>query len=391
MIKVKEYENIFKNKYFLILLAICFTDILSYLIFWSQNNNIISLFDLYGFTYYCLDYSDGFITRGLAGTLFRDIILNFADLMVIDYQVSFLIHKFILICVVWLMIILGISYVAKYNVSNMKILTLICFHPMYITNIFYTIRTDMYWFISIGISVFLLMKDTKLNIKMCVITLLSIIAMLFHHAFIFVYAPLICLILIDKKEKKWFLIYGIILCVAFIVISLLGACEYTYAANTVKGYLRELGFNETYAEESYLCGIALKYEYEESRLTQVFSEFMLTEYKRHISKTIFLLIPLSLCSILTTRKIIKAYWTTENVTKFQKRISLTVILLPILALLVFTIDCDRWFTMILAYFNMYAIYLMTRYNIQITSKIPYKISLSMMLITITIVRWLWFW
>lgn len=331
-----------------------------YVGFQYSDNRLYSYFDLYGFLYFCVDYSDGIVSRGLCGEITQLLFSNSTN-----FVVKFITFKVVLIGLLYLSIIIfGIYCFIKRKDMIVFALSLICIRPLYLLSKFYSIRPDHFWYICLFIIIVLLFRDTKLNFNMILITLISSVAMLFHHAFIFVFAPLICLVLYDKKATKWFYTYAGLMCVEFLLLTLCCKGDYQYICNHMIDAMHDFGLWDLYGgsvfNDSIIC--ALDMEYNSSRLFQVMSyPGLLQEYvTRHIPLLGFNLIAACGSLIFSVKVITKYMYSQKNTNMIS-----AIILLPFIMLLLFTIDCDRWFLMTLTTLNLFSMYLLLKNKVDI--------------------------
>ena len=360
----------FKNKaiyshklscFCLIIMSIYFViAFVDYLIFQYSGNHVYSMFDLYGFLYFCVDYSNGLVSRGLCGEVTKLLFSNSTN-----FVVEFITIKSILIGILYSSIIgFGIWCYIKRKDTIVFALSFICIRPLYLLSKIYTIRPDHFWYVCLFIIVILLFNDVKFNRNMILVLLLSIIAMLFHHAFIFVFSPLVCLILYDKKSMKWFLLYSGIMCIEFLLMTLLFKGDYQYICNHVVKLMHEFGLWDNYGSSVFKSDIisALDMEYNSSRLLQVVSYPGLLE--EYITKHI----PLLGIYVLTGCGSLCFSWNIiSNYARNGRSINFItmIIFLPFLMLLIFTVDCDRWFLMILTSLNIFSMYLLLKNKVTI--------------------------
>ena len=331
--------------------------------YYMTGDGLYAHFDLYGFLYYCVDYSNGIVTRGLGGAIIRPLFNNCSD-----FVLAFAIAKWVMMAVIYLIIIGVLFYLIKKSNNNIAILIgLISIRPFYLLSRGYAIRTDHFWYVCLIFMIILLLKDSKFNLRMVGVTLLSTICMLFHHAFIFIFAPLICLILFEKKQTKWFIAYGIIMCIEFLLLTFFGSGDYDYIVSHMVDVMSNLNCMDSTMWDCYGDSVfyknrlieALEMEYNDSRATQIFTYGDLM-YK-YIHKTIPLCLVQIFSSCMSFYLSLKVIHQQVKKARFNK-LFYVILFLPFVVLCCFTIDIDRWYLMLLTTMNIFAIYLLNKYK-----------------------------
>ncbi len=157
---------------------------------------------LYNFTFYALSYKWGFISRGLIGHLFN-IIFTVVSIKKVYFILNFIFIFFLMFVAYMMNLIINIY---KNKLMGLMVALLCVFNPasfMLMITMSEFGRFDIFIFILTIISLIFLYKNKYLFL----IPIISILAMLTHQNFIFMYAPLICTLIIyhyfKNKEKKW--------------------------------------------------------------------------------------------------------------------------------------------------------------------------------------------
>lgn len=327
--------------------------------------------DIYDIPYYAVNYDNGLIIRGLAGELFGKFLLGFGD----NFAVAIIVLKMIYTLVFCVMLII---FAKRYVTADPKLCAMICvmfMRPWYLNSaISYCAKPDIYWYLCmIPIVLCLWSNEEKyFNIKMIAVILFSFVAMLFHHSFIFIFAPLICAFLIEKKHYKWFVIYGCFMCAVFIFLIKFCTGDYETILDQVNSNLDNAGLLDVLnslphvmrGEDGNFAG--LYYEYGTDRATQLYhSEMLMSRYFADHIPIFGIQMSLSVLSLIVTFRVISIYCKTVLNNKWLSRLLAVIFILPFLALLIFTIDVDRWALQTLTGLNIFAIYLAKKYDIKI--------------------------
>lgn len=332
----------------------------------SGQGNPFIMFDSYNIVYYALNYDNGFLSRALAGELFGKVVLSAGENIVYWSIIVKHIYSFIFFAI--------LTYgIAKYSRDNnvLFLSVLLFMRPFYLnSSAMYVLKTDIFWYISLVFIVVLLWKDKNkyFGIKMLFVVLLSIIAMLFHQAFIFIFAPLVCAILIDKKEPAWFLVYGFSMCAVFICLTKFGQGDYDIICEQVIGNLEEAGIWPHIKDLSLKTSngdlFSLYYEYNDSRLTQLKNspELAALYLGNHLPVALIVMFASS-WSIIASLTVINKYCDSVLNNYLLKQLLTGVFLIPFIALLLLTIDADRWALMTLTSLNIFSMYVAIKHKV----------------------------
>lgn len=321
------------------------------------------MFDAYGILYWTIDYSNGFLSRGLAGELFFDSISAISD----NPAFNFVLCKVIYVLVLYATGVLILRKCIARDGNIAKYVAVLFIHTGYLTSFAYGFRTDMFWYISLAISICLLWnhdESRSISLKMLIITALTVIAMMFHQAFIFIFAPLICVFLIDKKQKIWFIVYGITASLAFVLITIFGKGDYDIICQQAMSNLIDSGLFEQFdgAFEENIA--AFRYEYLDSRATQLMDPDLISQYVYAHLPCLCVHLILGFNSLLVSIFAIKDYIKTYVDNKYVKILIPIVFILPFVALLCFTIDCDRWFLQTMLSLNIFSLYVIVKKGVR---------------------------
>lgn len=336
----------------------------------SSDFGFYDVYDNYDLPYYAINYDNGLIVRGLAGELFGNFLLSVGP----DFA-----FVTILIKTAYIIFFAGIVIIAARRCDlsdhNLGMLIMLMFmRPFYLNSaVKYTIKADIFWYACILPVIFLLCFDNKkhFNLKMIVVLLCSTIAMLFHHSFIFIFSPLICAFLIEKKQYKWFAIYGVYMCALFLSLLLFFHGDYDLVKLQVMSNLESSGIwdciednpNLWLLDDGSMAG--LYYEYGADRLTQLYeSDDLQGMYSEHVV-LFFIQMGMSIFSLIYSIRIIHNYCRTVLKSKYLILLIISVFVLPFVALIFFTIDIDRWALMTLTSLNIFSLYLAKKYDIHV--------------------------
>lgn len=319
------------------------------------------ILSLYSFVYYFVDYSNGFITRGLIGTLFGFLLndnINFFN--------NFLKLNDILV-IFWfsLLFLLLFLYVKKNKLDNYSN----CFYLLFVfttctafLDSYTSLRLELFWCILLIPMLFILQKDFN-TINFLIICCFSLFCMIIHQGFIFVFAPLICVILLDKNRKKEFVMYGIFMCAIFLIFSCFCKVDFDYLLEHAYALIEKRGLNEYLSNYKDYIEYALSLEYKLSRTEQM--GVLWNEYiTKHIPITLGILV-LNLINLIITIKVI--YNLIENKKNFI--IYCIIFLLPFFMLLIFSIDCERWLLLLMQSLHLFVYYKLC--NTSTTLKVTY--------------------
>lgn len=317
-------------------------------------------FDVYGLTYFFLDYSQGFIPRGFFGEVIKPFVTAHYD----NLYHTLLYYKVILAGVY----VVGISFVfiklsKKLELSTFLIVMFAFIHPYYFFDRTYSFRTDNWWEILVPLMVLGLYKSKSKIVDISLILVLSTICMLCHHAFIFVFAPLICAILLLKKEYTLFFVYGFVLAIEFCILSFGVSYDAEALYQMVIDKVNQTDLIREFSSKrlSGYIGWAITLEFLSTHATQLRNnEQLLSEYPVHIMSLVACLF-FSLISLRTIIKVLKE-WVKQS--KFNI-LSILMMTVPYFCLLAFTIDCERWFMLYLMSFGILVIWLVCKEKIQI--------------------------
>ena len=324
-----------------------------------------NMFDIYGAVYLFVDYSKGLIPRGLLGEILKYPIsaygIHFVDLLMLT---KVIIVGCIFVCCA------AVSYkvLMKQSVNNVFLLCMLSVHPLYLMSRIYGIRNDNVWYLFLPVMFWCIHSVKNVYLKMIILIACSTVCMLCHHAFIFVFVPLICVFLILDGSYRLFLLYSIFMLFEFMVINF-GFRNYSYTDTVSMVYdkINKTDIVRLYSKEDIDTPVtlALYGEYGSSHMTQIFTDrFYLREYiDKHFPRFGYY-ICFSLSSIIVVLKVFMA-WLKQNKRNW---ILLGIILLPFVFLLVFTVDCDRWFLMILFEMNILSMWLICRKTVDVAVK-----------------------
>ena len=325
-----------------------------------MNDNLYLTFDLYGFLYFCVDYSNGIVPRGICGEIGKLIFGNGN----VDIPIFIVVVKTACIVLIFTFLISVLVYCYKKN-HELAISTAMLFiRPFYFVSKLYVVKPDHFWYLGLVFMIALLWKDSHITVKTICVTVISTICMMFHHAFIFVFAPLICLLLFEKKCYKHMVAYGITMCIEFLLYSFVFTGNYDYVVQHAGDLLMQYGFPDVFLEYTHADHMimALKCDHQSNRFTQIFTEEIL--WKQYISYHIpFLVMYLAAgCSSLyVSSRIISSYAKEHKCSWFV----LSAFIVPFIFLLLFTVDCDRWALMYLTSMSIFAVYLLSKKKVSI--------------------------
>lgn len=337
----------------------------------AEDGGFFGMFDHYSLVYYAVDYSNGLLTRALAGELFGEALLSLGLQLPIWATVIKTVYTLVFYAFLWLLI-------KKYYNTDIKfaaMISIMFMRMLYLNSAgMYVIKTDIFWYACMIPIILLLWSDTEkhFNFKMIGVILSSGIAMLFHHSFIFVFAPLVCAFLIDKKRYKWFVGYGVFMIAVFLYLAKFCTGDYQAICNQVMTRFSDAGIltsieslpNVMHAEDGNFSG--LYYEYGDSRLTQIYeSELLRDLYFDYHLPICCIQLAIGCASVYLVFKILKIYFKDVLHSKWQSQILTLVFILPFIALAFFTIDIDRWALMTLTSLDIFAIYVCQKYNIRV--------------------------
>lgn len=339
--------------------------------YWLIDGYVDMKFDLYGFLYFCVDYSKGIVPRGICGEIGK-LIFGSGNISVPTFVFVF---KTVIIALMFLAMIFFLFYCYKKNFELGIFVALLLFRPFYFLSKLYVIKSDNFWYLGLIFIVLLLWNDSHITIKTVAVTLISTACMLFHHGFLFVFAPLVCLFLFEKKQYKHMFTYGVIMCIEFLLFSFVFKGDYEYIVTHAEELLRQYGMSESSIEHMYDGDIilALQSDYQMSRFTQTFEhKFLLGQYVHYH-------IPVMVMYILASLAGVYAIWSVISKYTKEHKCSLLVLaayIIPFLFLMLFTVDCDRWFLMYFMSASVFALYLVFKRNVKFEFK-PIYISLLM--------------
>ena len=192
-------KMIVNQKYFFIIFLILF---ICYILYY----NPYSYGNYYSYNYYVVSYNYGFISRGLIGSIFMFffpflkmhtliIILNIIYILLLVF-ISYLLHMFIKIQKDKLLSFLATMLCIFNPASFMLMITMNEFG-----------RFDIFIFILSIIAIIIICKKKFIFL----VPIIFIIAMLIHQNFLFMYAPLILMIIIynwfKKRERRWLILF----------------------------------------------------------------------------------------------------------------------------------------------------------------------------------------
>lgn len=309
-------------------------------------------FDMYGSTYLFVDYSMGFVPRGLLGSLLKPFIEKNANHLVL----SLVFMKVIFIGLLF-SILLFVLYKIQKRVSleGWLLICLISVRPFYLFSRMYEIRNDNIWYLFLPLMLYAIQKETKQLNLVIILGLLSTICMLCHQAFIFTFAPLLCVLLVLKQYYKTFIGYGLLLSAELVGITCGATYDFNSLATTVFSRIYNTNLPNIFTAKftNWQISLALNYVYNSSVITQLQEEtFLQTEYVEHLHTLVYLAVFSCVSLCVSIYVLIK--WQQD----WKKKLSIVLILLlPMIVLAILTIDCDRWFLMLLTELNILAIYI----------------------------------
>ena len=318
------------------------------------------IFDIWGCTYFFVDYSNGFLQRGLIGSL----LLPFIDLFGTDFS-SFLIISKIGFLVVYLDFILYLVYnlLFKLSACNIALVFFICVRPFYLLSRIYALRVDNFWYVFIPIMLYCLYKEYKESYTFIVLFLCTTLCMLCHQAFILTYAPLFCVLLLLLKYYKAFIGYCCSILIEFFIIVFTPKYDFGVLHNTV--FEKIYSTNLPLLLDNYILTDKVEgalYVVYNSSVTGLWKNNSLQyEYLYSHFPTLCWLVALSFISLLFSLLVIYNW----QYDKRKKVFFISILVIPFIVLLLFTIDCDRWFLMLLTELNIIAVWLLYKEKVQI--------------------------
>ncbi len=175
-------------------------------------------------TAYQINYSNGFISRGLVGTLLKMFFRNVTYKKIIGVVITST-----MICFT------TVSYLLQIIIKKMKNdkrIVVLCFLFVFNSVSFLYMfkngqagRYDYFLFLNAIITLIIINKNKYLWI----VPIITLMSMLIHENYLFYYAPMICLLLCfnayenkDKKSFKYGLLNFIVLCAIFFLIFFFG-------------------------------------------------------------------------------------------------------------------------------------------------------------------------
>ena len=379
-----QVEDKFARKAMLYSVIVCLASTLFRILFisictiLSGEGGEFILFDNYNIVYYALDYSNGFITRGLAGALFGKAVMNMGVSVVLWVPIIKIIYSFCFYA-------MAFAAMKKYFRTDNTLCIMIAMmfmRPLYLnSSVMYVIKTDIFWYTCMIPILIVLWSDkrSKFALKMTVVLIFSIISMLFHQAFIFIFAPLVCAILLDKNEMKWLVVYGLIMCTVFVFLSKFCTGDYTEVRDMIMSNLEASGMWERIkplastlvTDDGTPCGIY--YEYGDARISQLSGDDYNSQHLLELYTEFH--IPIAMClvgicglSFGISLMTIGEYCKTILKHKLKSAFLASIFILPFISLILFTIDADRWLLMTLTSLNVFAIYVALKYGIRVPVK-----------------------
>lgn len=292
--------------------------------------------------WYVMDYSLGFDSRLLIGSLLR---LFYPDYLPAESAYTFVFCSII----VFLMLI---SYVLGSALrrtdklpANTALLLLVTLYllspgsPAYLWTSENMGRFDLYLIMLTVFAAILYIKISSVTIRLISFTIIGLIALCVHQVFMFIFLPLLFTMFVDtvsEKCRKSDFVLGIqglfLLCIAFVYLQIfsqlnIGTLDDLTALLSAR---TDLNVNET----------ALRYEYF-STIDTAFYELMLNQLSERIRYgvvTIFLLSPLALIYGYLWNRILKAAGTAKL--KYSLFLLSHLCFIPAFLL---AIDWGRWF------------------------------------------------
>ncbi len=325
----------------------------------------VNWFDLYGSVYLLIDYSKGLVPRGLLGEIFKHFMFSPGFHFVSSLMLMKTIFVGFMLCV---FLVIFYKIVSKRNIKDCFLLCMLFVHPFYLLSRMYEIRNDAVWYLFLPLMLLVVWKMQNKYLQFAILILCSTICMLSHQAFIFTFAPLICVLLLLQESYVEFFAYGIILVSEFLIINF-GFRNYDYndMVNLVYTKLANTDAGRFFTQQ-YIDGAVeadLRGEYGTSHVTQIYTEEMYQILYRDINfPRLRFFVIMSVASLIVTIKSLYV-WIRQNK---KHLLLLGIILLPFVFLLCFTIDCERWFLMILLELNIIIGYLIYTKKIDVVVK-----------------------
>lgn len=300
------------------------------------------------FTSYILDYKNGFISRGLIGSIFQ---LFFS----IDDTYRFIVTNiiklsFFVIFILFILFLLNMTKKIK-DMFTREIFLLIGISSFPILYFYpsLSLKLDFIWIYTYFISIIMLFKNGFNIINSIFVSIISILAILSHQAFIFTTFPFIFLIgfidsIIYYKENKidkilhskniGLFIFITTSCILFIICQFFGKIDIKLIYEDVFNKLVKMGeltTIEEFRKSSFAMMVNCEYN------LSVFSHLKIlkNDWLRNLTLLIFL-IPMLILNIIFMNEILKQ--------KFKKNSKYIFIFLAICQLPLFflTTELIRW-------------------------------------------------
>ena len=313
---------------------------------WNCPLNFIS----YISTSYSLNYSYGFIRRGLIGSIFD---------FVFDGDISFInAHTFVLTFCFVLITLISILFgkiIRSFEepTKRKQIIFLVCTYLIMPFCVFYLFsrhnygRQDLYLYIITILQILLVFKKPTL-IKYLAVGVLSFICILIHEAYAFFVFPILFAILVyqiykNNFDKKLLIGFGIILSIIGISTIYFNFFS-SINVETCNELISALHSNtDLRIEES-----AIQFGYYDHTVADHVQEYVGEEWLQNFIGTIILLIIFLPINIFVY-KIFKEYLTKRNKLQRNGIYLLLAVLIVFIPLFVVAVDWGRWFSGVYTY------------------------------------------
>ena len=314
-----------------------------YIIFFLILHFLDNRVNVYPSTVYFITYENGFVSRGLIGTVLRFFITDahikiFSKIICCTMLTLYIIYIFNSI----------IKVLKKSKNDNFVFCLLFCFCSSFLlvySKWEYYMTLDIFW-LFISIFIFLCFNNLK-KWKIPIIFLLSITGIFIHQGFLFTMCPIICILFLDNKKYKTFFIYGISMICIFLFCQFGGNVDAETVFNSAI-FHASVADVELFPEavEKMQKMIYLEYKY------NVWDHFSLigNEYPFYI-KTAIIYIVTNLINLFFLFKLL-------NKIKFNmnKKLYIAILIISQIPLLVLTIDLDRWTVLMILNLYMFLLY-----------------------------------